>query len=80
MKSSVFLTRVDNSQDVFVTNTSFFTSEKFFKCMTELFSFDRPVMFNSQREYKLFFHETFIDVNFSPRTQILYILTIWLFL
>ncbi len=54
-KSSVFLTRVDNSQDVFVTNTSFFTSEKFFKCMTELFSFDRPVMFNSQRGYKLFF-------------------------
>ncbi len=55
MKSSVFLTRVDNSQDVFVTNTSFFTSEKFFKCMTELFSFDRPVRFNSQRGYKLFF-------------------------
>ncbi len=42
MKSSVFLTQVDNSHNVFVTNTSFFTSEMFFKCMTELFSFDRP--------------------------------------
>ncbi len=73
MHPSAFLTWVDNSSDVFVTNTSFFTSEKFFKCMTELFSFDRPAMFNSQREYKLF-RETFIDVNFSPRTQTLYIL------
>ncbi len=78
MHPSAFLTRVDNSSDVFVTNTSFFTSEKFFKCMTELFSFDRPAVFNSQREYKLFsnVHETFIGVNFSPRTQNLYILTI----
>ncbi len=46
--------------------------------MTELFSFDRPVVFNRQREYMLFsnVHETFIGVNFSPTTQNLYILTI----
>ncbi len=65
-----------------MANMSFFTSEKFFKCMTELFSFDRPTfylaLFTRHREYMLFsnVHETFIGVNFSPRTQNLYILTI----
>ncbi len=72
---------------MFVTNT-FFTSEKFVKCMTELFSFDKfmfqmylPEVLNSQKEYMLIsnVHETFIVVNCSPRTQNLYILTIQLF-
>ncbi len=40
-----------------------------------------PEVFNSHRDYMLFsnVHDTFIGVNFSPRTQNLYILTIWLF-
>ncbi len=38
MYSSAFLTWVDNSVDVFMTNTQFLLQ----KCMTELFSFDRP--------------------------------------
>ncbi len=53
--------------------------------MTELFfiwqtyvSNYLTAVFNGQREYMLFsnVHETFIGVNFSPRTQNLYILTL----